>query len=212
MKSRKAIPNKGNNLLPMEIINIYMSKDGRWEWFVYKKERSRFGHQGINPNFACEMSLRPKGKRAVAILTNSNSMYSYLLMSYIRKLLFDEKVRRIFYLPNYLSVRYSSKIAFMLCLYLPAAAGILLSMILDIPGGGRQFQPITAEVLIQLFGTGFGIAVLLMAAWLIPKIKRKFFWKTLKVWKPRIFSIALRLFLASIGISYIIYVLALISK
>ncbi len=40
MKSRKAIPNKGNNLLPMDIIEIFMSKNGAWEWFVYKKEES----------------------------------------------------------------------------------------------------------------------------------------------------------------------------
>ncbi len=181
-------------------------------WFVYKKEKGRLSHLGMNPNFTCEISLRPRPKRAVAILTNSNSRYAYVLGSYIRKFLFDEEIRRIYYMPSYLSTRYSSKIAFMLSLYLTAAVCILISMILDILGGGRQLHPITAEILIYLIGTGLGIAVLLMAAWLIPKIKRKYFWKTLIVWKPRIFSIALRLFLTSIGISYIIYVLSLISK
>jgi len=181
-------------------------------WFVYKKEKGRLGHLGMNPNFTCEISLRPRRKRAVAILTNSNSRYASVLGSYIRKFLFDEKVRGIYYMPSYLSMRYSSKIAFMLSLYLTAAVWFLISMILDMFGGGRQFQPITMGILTQLTGTGLGIALLLMTAWLIPKIKRKFFWKTLIVWKPRIFSIALRLFLASIGISYIIYVLSLISK
>jgi hypothetical protein len=181
-------------------------------WFVYKKEKGRLGHLGMNPNFTCEISLRPRGKRAVAICTNSNSMYSYVLGSYIRQFLFDEKVRSIYYIPRYLSVRYSSKIAFMLGLYLTAAVCILISMILDILGGGRQFQPITTGILTRLTGTALGIALLSMTAWLIPKIKRKFFWKTLIVWKPRIFLIALRLFLASIGISYIIYLLSLVSQ
>lgn len=40
MKSRKAIPNAGNSLLPMDIIDIYMSKNGAFEWFVYKKDKS----------------------------------------------------------------------------------------------------------------------------------------------------------------------------
>ncbi len=40
MKSRKAIPNEGNNLLPIDIIEIFMNKNGTWEWFVYKKEES----------------------------------------------------------------------------------------------------------------------------------------------------------------------------
>jgi len=181
-------------------------------WFVYKKEKGRLGHLGMNPNFTCEISLRPRGKRAVAICTNSNSMYSYVLGSYIRQFLFDEKVRSIYYIPRYLSVRYSSKIAFMLGLYLTAAVCILISMILDMLGGGRQFQPITTGILTRLTGTALGIALVSMTAWLIPKIKRKFFWKTLIVWKPRIFSIALRLFLASIGISYIIYLLSLVSQ
>lgn len=40
MKSRKAMPNEGNNLLPMDIIKIFMNKNGTWEWFVYKIEES----------------------------------------------------------------------------------------------------------------------------------------------------------------------------
>lgn len=40
MKNRKAIPNEGNSLLPMNIIDIYMSKNGAFEWFVYGKDKS----------------------------------------------------------------------------------------------------------------------------------------------------------------------------
>ena len=40
MRSRKAIPNEGNSLLPMDIIEIFMNDNGTWEWFVYKKEKS----------------------------------------------------------------------------------------------------------------------------------------------------------------------------
>lgn len=177
-------------------------------WIV--EQSGGFYFRGLNPNFTCEIVLRPQEKRAAAILSNCSSNGTYLLMKFLRVLLFDEQNRGIYYLPGYLFSPFSYVSLFFLVIYVAFLLGIIFITIHGIFSGSLYFRPVRPEVLESIIGIGMGIIFSLLAAWRLPRLKWKYFWKTLLVWKPPAFTYALRLFLASVGITYLAYVLSLL--
>lgn len=146
----------------------------------------------------------------MAVLSNCSGNYTFFLARYIRGLLFDEWSRLLYSLPGYLT-SYSSYVAVVVMgIYIIIPLGIITTMFSGVLGGSVYFRPVGPGIVFRIIGIGAAAAVGLAGVWGIPRLKRKYFWKTLIVWKPPIFLIALRLFLASVGFSYIAYVLSLL--
>lgn len=177
-------------------------------WHVDEDDGLNF--RGLNPSFTCEIDLNSQKKRAVAILSNCSGNNTYILLRYIRRLLFNDRDRRYYILPGHLFSPLSYVSLFGLAIYLPFILGLLLINISGVLTGSLHLRPLRPEIVIHIIGIGGGIAVFLLVAWLLPKTRWKYFWKTLEVWKPPVFSFALRLFLVSLGLSYLAYILSLL--
>jgi putative ATP-binding cassette transporter len=177
-------------------------------WQVSENDRVNFS--GLNPNFSCEINLRPRRNRAVAVLCNCSGGYSIFLARYIRGLLFDEQSMLLYFIPGYLTPISSYAAVVLLGFYIVIPLGIIIAMLSGVLSRSVFFRPVGMSIVFRILGVGAGVAAGLAAGWLLPGLKRKYFWKTLIVWKPPIFLAALRLFLASVGLSYIAYVLSIL--
>lgn len=173
-------------------------------------EDGRLGFKGVNPSFTCEIILSPQRKRAVAVLSNCSSNNTFILMRYIRLLLFDDQARGFYFLPGYLYSPFSYAALVLLIIFLAFPLGIIVINISGFLTGSLYLRHVRPETLERMIGAGLGISAFLLAAWRLPGLKWKYFWKTLLVWKPPVFSYALRLFLASVGIGYVAYVIFLL--
>ena len=178
-------------------------------WFIRRENRDPVFHGGLNPNFACECWLKLGRKRAIAVLSNSNSMETFAIANFVKWFLFNEREPRGVYLPGFQYTRFSWFMTVVSGIFLAgAAAGVILKVQALLTGMSR-FLPVTLETLTRAAGTGLALVAALAVGRYAPKLKWKYFWETLIVWKPRIFLIALRLFLTSVGAGYFLYLLSL---
>ncbi len=176
-------------------------------WLVYTEENNRLGHPGLNPNFSCEMIVNKDKNQALAVLANASSQYTYFLARYVWNLLFDKWLRGAPAVRTALSTRWSRLWAILLTAYLSVASFSLLSTITGILKGLRRFHPFPREAIPFTGAVGLGVLLVVSAIWLLPKLKRRYFWKTLITWKPHLFLVAMRLFFASLGMSVLVFAL-----
>jgi CubicO group peptidase (beta-lactamase class C family) len=178
-------------------------------WFVQRDKKDPLYHEGLNPNFTCKFWLRLGKKRAVAVLSNAGSMTTFSIANFVTWFLFNEKERGRMYLPGFQYTGFSWFMAVLCCLFLVGAAGSVILKVQALLSGMSRFLPVTVETLTRAARTGLAIAAVLAVGRYAPRLKWKYYWETLIVWKPRIFLIALRLFLASVGTGFLLYLLNL---
>lgn len=177
-------------------------------WIVQKENRNEICHSGLNPTFTAYIGFNKEEKIGVAVLANSNSMYSQAIADYLMSL-FTGKRHRSILLFSFFPGKYSPLISLLFGSFLLFAVNFLLLILLDIFRGSRNYAPLTGEKTALLFiGTSFFIAVI-TGFLLYPSAVRKVNWRTSIVWSAKSFLTAVILFLTSSVFAYILFLLLL---
>ncbi len=177
-------------------------------WIIAEKKREIY-HTGLNPNFSSYIGFRPKEKIGVAVLTNANSIYTLILAEYVMAQFSGERSRRV-YLSQFSVDKYTPFISLLLGVYLVFILDFIVSISLDILQGFRRFAAPTEERALLLFMVSWVLIWVFVGFYLIPQKFKRLTWRTLILWTSKVFPIAVFLFLASLLLSYSVFLLLLL--
>jgi putative pyoverdin transport system ATP-binding/permease protein len=198
-----AITHRRDETVPLHFMASYAMG-----WEVSLSGNGEIFHDGRNPNYTSYVAFRPKDKIGVAVLANSNSNYTAAIGNKVIKLLAHEEIEKE-YDPGDSNDGAFSMLAFIVGGYILIVIAFLVTVVIDIVKKKRNYEPLS-------FGN-VGKLVLLLAIlgpflyglYLLPNAIFGFNWKSIIVWTPVSFSIALELVLVAAGISYGAYAITL---
>lgn len=178
-------------------------------WRVSLKGEKQIFHTGLNPNFTSYIGFQPGEKIGVAVLANSNSNYTTHIGKYILGTLAGKKNTGIHVPENGLD-RTAATISIIQGVFLILSLLYILSIIKGILKGKRTYAPLTLKKFFLVLGSTAALAPVLLGIYLIPKALANVTWEMVVVWTPISFSAAILLFLATLGLGFIIACLILL--
>ncbi|MGD2087707.1 MAG: cyclic peptide export ABC transporter [Candidatus Aminicenantes bacterium] len=178
-------------------------------WWINSYQKGTVSHAGLNPNFTAYISFRPAEKIGVAVLANTNTVYTNFIGSNVLKRLAGEEVDQIY--PS------ESKID-TFCSVMTLVVGIyvltmLMFIVFRIIGGFRgkiKLDPFSWKKARRLVVTVFLYMPFFYGIYLIPYALADMSWKTALVWAPISFSTFALMLIAALGLSYIHFILTLV--
>ncbi len=157
-------------------------------------------HSGINPTFTSYIAINPRQEAGVAVLANSNSVWT----DYIGRMVLKRTGGFLGELkePGGQGLdRVCLVFCFMLCIVIVGAVGFLLSIPVDLYKKRRYCEGLGLPEALSAVTWLAALAPILYGVYLVPYALENLSWKTAIVWAPQSFSAACVLFLAAIGLS-----------
>ncbi|ELR68780.1 Beta-lactamase [Fulvivirga imtechensis AK7] len=166
-------------------------------------------HEGMNPNFTSFVGFNAKKKYGVVLLANSNSNFtSHLGHNILRILDGREAFRDI--MPDDHNDNSYSLVSLFLGFFILSVLVFLAYALIQIFKGKRVFEPLNPskgkEILISLTL----IALFLYGLYKLPNAMAGFTWEAALVWSPFSFFVLILLILASVAITYVVYLITLV--
>jgi cyclic peptide transporter len=178
-------------------------------WQVSLNGSGLIYHGGYNPNFMSYLAFNPRSKIAVAVLTNSNSNHGPFIgstvMNRVQGIVLENEPP-----PPGNMDKGPSIISIILGVYILLAALYLVSIVIELLKGRRQFEPITLKKLAKILVALPILAPFLYGIYLLPRAMAGVNWEVSLVWSPISFKVAMFLLLASFAVSYLTYIISLI--
>lgn len=174
-------------------------------WHINPYGVGSVSHSGYNPNFTSFLSLSPKEKVAVGVLSNSSSMYSGFIANVVYNRLFGKEID-LQLAPGGGIDKGVSVVSFMVFLFLLGTLVFFVFMVRDLIKGNRSFDGLSFQKLKQMVLVLLMNAPFLLALYLLPKAMMDVNWEMAIVWGPPSFTAAVVLIIAAMGVSYIAYV------
>lgn len=168
-------------------------------WNVYPKGNGEISHGGSNPNFSSYFVIRPADKIGVAVLSNINSSYTYVIGQGIMEILKDKE-------PNsetkdmYQVLDRNLFVIFIVSLILSLITLFALILIfIDFFKGLRTFKSFKLKNLFTIFLSVLFLGYLAYCLYIIPNVLfERFPWGFVEVWGPVGFVYSIKLFFISI--------------
>ncbi len=178
-------------------------------WEVSLDGTNEIHHSGLNPNYAAQIIFRPEEKLGVAIMVNSNSMFSHTLGYRLVNILAGEKIENELKPSNGLDKSFSI-IAFILLGFSIIMIAFLVIVVIDIVKKQRVYDGINKTKIKR-----WGLLVLTLipfiyGVYLYPKAFINFDWKSILVWAPSSFLVMIKLIFLAMAISLITYTITLL--
>lgn len=178
-------------------------------WYVSLKGDGKIYHGGLNPNFSSYITFQKNEGIGVAILANSNSPYTRIIGQNIMKILAGEEVQPSSKIEDSRDKAFSV-LSIILCIYLLFVLSFLGYIIFRIVRKKRTYIPFDLKRIAYVFSILLLLVPVLYGIYLIPKAMAGFTWNSALVWSPISFPFAVLLSLASIGLSYIAFLISVI--
>jgi cyclic peptide transporter len=178
-------------------------------WFVYLKRFKRIDHGGQNPNFTAFVSFNPVDKIGVAVLANSSSKYT----PFIANSVMNNLSGKGFFKPDLTSDDYDngcSMISFISGFFLICVFAFLISIVVDLIKGRREYRPLTGGKIVKLLSLPVIYLPLIFGLYLVPRTLMGLSMETALIFAPLSFQTAILLILASMVSCYLGFVLSLI--
>lgn len=173
-------------------------------WEVSLSGNGEIYHSGLNPNFSSYILLRPKDSFGVAILANSNSMYTSLIAERVVKILMNEEIDKK-YKPSDQNDGLFSMLSMAFSIYIIFVVAYMIFVLTEIVKNKRTYREVTLKNITRFFGLFFILSPFLLAIYLIPEALAGFNWKAILLWTPASFEALIKLSLLSILISCTVY-------
>ncbi len=178
-------------------------------WIVQKEKGGEVFHTGSNPTFTSYIGFRPGEKIGAAVLANANSVYTLAIADYVISLLTGEKQRRIYMAP-FFPGKYLLPVSFCLGVSSLLLVNFLAAVVSRILAENRRCTPPTEEKAVLIFlATAIFLAALIGVS-LYPGAVKKINWRTLITWSSQSFFTTLILFLLSLGLGYVLFLLVIL--
>lgn len=177
-------------------------------WQVSLNGSGEIYHDGFNPNYTSYIVFRQKTKIGVAVLANSNSAFTPVIGDRVMKLLAGEKLPKEFD-PGDGTDKVFSVVSIILGGYVLVTMAFLTMIMAGIIKKRRKYKGFSAGTLARLMGVLVVITPFLFGLYILAKAISGFTWESIIVWSSVSLPIAMVLFLAAIGISYLAYAMSL---
>ncbi len=177
-------------------------------WEALLDGSSQLFHGGLNPNFTAYMALRPNSNTAVAVLANSNSMFTSLIGHQVLQTVNGETVENSFD-PGDNGDRTYSSLAIALVVFCMIVLAFITMVMLDVIKGRRKFEGPTLSKLRRILVTLAVVAPCVYGLYILPKAMAGFTWEAVLVWTPDSFYTLIVLVLVAIGITFVAWFLSL---
>lgn len=192
------------DMMDMSIFATYA-----YGWQVSLSGDGNIYHAGDNPNFKAFYMFNPTTKTAVAVMTNSdNNNYA----SYISRDIMDRVIHGIDIKPKSTPGagmdKGASVVLIILVLYFLVVLGYLLSIVLDLVKGRRQFEGINLKKIVKMLAAIPLMAPFLVGIYILPKALGGVPWSTTLVWTPISFKYAILGIVWAFGFSYLAFVVS----
>jgi ABC-type siderophore export system fused ATPase/permease subunit/CubicO group peptidase (beta-lactamase class C family) len=171
-------------------------------WVVRQYGKGGISHAGGNPNFTTYITFNKQDKTGVAVLANSNSVYTSFIANTVLTRLYGKTLDKKFS-PGTSLDESCTVIAFIV-------GGFFLSILLfygylvrGLVKGKRHFEPLNGVNIGRLFRTLLLYLPFLLGIYLLPKALNDVTWDMAFVWSPSSFQVTIYMILASMAFSYI---------
>lgn len=178
-------------------------------WQVSLSGDGTIFHGGDNPNFKSFFIFNPETKTAVGLMTNSdnNNYAPYIGRDIMNRLVMgpDMKAKST---PGGGMDKGASVVIIILVLYFLVVLGYLLSIVLDMVKGRRQFEGLSLKKIAKIFAGLPLIAPFLVGLYILPKALGGVPWNTTLVWTPISFKYAILGIVWAFGFSYLAFIVS----
>nr|WP_295871860.1 cyclic peptide export ABC transporter [uncultured Chitinophaga sp.] len=173
-------------------------------WEVSLRGNNEIYHSGANPNFTAYVAFRPGSKRAVAVMTNSNSGYTVVIGEAVMKILSGEKVKKTFD-PGDGNDRVYAIVSFIFAFYILIASVLFLKMLTDIFRKRRLFEKPSVAEMKKVLMSLVAILPFLYGLYIFPLAMAGSTWNIFFVWNAGSLPWMVTLLIAAVVLSYIIF-------
>lgn len=178
-------------------------------WNVSLSGTGLIYHEGLNPTFTAFVGFRPEQKLGLVILANSNSSYTTYMASRLIKMMAGEEIEYDFEPGNRGDTTYSGMVI-AIAIYLLVVLTYLVYVIYEVLLGTRKFLSPGFRVLMVSLRALLFISPYLLGLYLLPKAMYGFSWPSIILWTPQSFLVMIKLLVAAIGFSYLVYIVSLL--
>ncbi|UCH95538.1 MAG: serine hydrolase [Candidatus Aminicenantes bacterium] len=178
-------------------------------WYVNQYGRGRIFHSGLNPNFTTYIAFNAEDKTGVALLANSNSVYTVFLGNAIMNRLYGQEISFDFAPQNSLD-KVSSVVSMILGGFVLLISLYILWMIVEVILGKRKFEGINWKKILKILGLPLLMSPFLLGAYLVPRTISDVTWDMALVWGPKSLTTAVLLVLSAFALGYFSYIFSII--
>ncbi len=178
-------------------------------WEVTPYGEPEIFHSGFNPNYTSFIGLYPNKKLGIAILANSNSLYTAYLGDIIMRKLNNEPIKDIPKPENGID-KIFSLLSIVLAIFI---IGILVLFGWEVKGvfkGTRKFKAIGFRDVSKIVGGLLITVPLIFGIYLLPKALNDFSWEAVKIWTSSSFLYGCILFVAAVLGIWILNVISIV--
>ncbi len=171
-------------------------------WLVGQYGEKLIEHGGANPNFTSFVGFKPGKNAGVVVLANSNSSYTPYISDVAMRYAEGKPMPEEFVEGRTMD-GVASMISLAIALFVLLGFVYLLTIILDLVKGRRQFEAFTFRKLFKMVGTLVLMLPFAFGIYLLPLAMSEVPWEIASVWTPVSFHAVAILILAAMGISYV---------
>jgi len=171
-------------------------------WFTYVNNNDIIDHQGNNPSYSAHCSVSEKEKLGVAVLANTNSVYTRHICHNVMNLLRGKGPLDNPPMGDNVD-KFSSILSGIICLYLLGVFIFFITLFIEIPRGARKFEKpslmkIGKLMLVFLVFIPFVVGVYFLS-WSLGNVSMEI----ALVFSPNSFKIALFLLWGALALSFL---------